>query len=157
MVGLDFLPFVDFPACNLYLYIYITFRLSNDWSSLRRQLWRAYTALAHTLRRLQRSDPMVQGSFYLLRRKCGKPNCRCASGTLHATWVLTRSEQGKDRLYTVPPNQRAPVRRWAAEYRRYQRARAVLVKRYVKLLALVDQMAEQRRQVWPPRKESPPA
>jgi hypothetical protein len=129
--------------------------LSNDWSSLCQQLWRAYAAVAHTLRRLQRSDPMVQGSFYLLRRRCGKPNCHCVSGPLHTTWVLTRSEQGKDRLYTVPPNERAQVRRWAAEYRRYQRARAVLVKRHLLLLTLVDQMAEQRRVDWPQRKESP--
>ena len=126
--------------------------MSNDLASLRQQLWRAYAALAHTLRRLQRSDPMVQGSFYLLRRKCGKPNCRCANGQLHATYVLTRSEQGKDRLYMVPKEQRAQVRKWAAEYRRYQRARAVLARRHVGLLALVDQMAEQRLLVWPRKK-----
>jgi hypothetical protein len=126
--------------------------MSNDLASLRQQLWRAYAALAHTLRRLQRSDPMVQGSFYLLRRKCGKPNCRCATGQLHAAYVLTRSEQGKDRLYMVPKEQRAQVRKWAAEYRRYQRARAVLARRHVGLLALVDQMAEQRLLVWPPKK-----
>jgi hypothetical protein len=126
--------------------------MSNDLASLRQQLWRAYAALAHTLRRLQRSDPMVQGSFYLLRRKCGKPNCRCATGQLHAAYVLTRSEQGKDRLYMVPKEQRAQVRQWAAEYRRYQRARAVLARRHVGLLALVDQMAEQRLLVWPRKK-----
>jgi len=95
---------------------------------------------------------MVQGSFYLLRRKCGKPNCRCATGQLHAAYVLTRSEQGKDRLYMVPKEQRAQVRKWAAEYRRYQRARAVLARRHVGLLTLVDQMAEQRLLVWPPKK-----
>jgi hypothetical protein len=95
---------------------------------------------------------MVQGSFYLLRRKCGKPNCRCANGQLHATYVLTRSEQGKDRLYTVPKEQRAQVRKWAAEYRRYQRARAILARRQAGLLALVDQMAEQRLLVWPEQK-----
>lgn len=126
--------------------------MSNDLASLRQQLWRAYAALAHTLRRLQRSDPMVQGSFYLLRRKCGKPNCRCATGQLHAAYVLTRSEQGKDRLYMVPKEQRAQVRKWAAEYRRYQRARAVLARRHAGLLALVDQMAEQRLLVWPRKK-----
>ena len=120
---------------------------------MRQQLWRAYTALAQTLRRLQRSNPMVQGSFYLLRRKCGKPNCRCATGQLHATYVLTRSEQGKDRLYTVPKEQRAQVRQRAAEYRRYQRARAVLAKRHAQLLALVDQMAEKRLLLWPQKKE----
>jgi hypothetical protein len=129
--------------------------LSNDLSSLRQQLWRAYAAMTHTLRRLQRSEPMVQGSFYLLRRKCGKPNCRCVRGYLHATYVLTRSEQGKDRLYTVPKDQRARVRQGAAEYRRYQRARAVLTRRHVKLLAVVDQMAQQRLLAWP-QKEAPP-
>src|SRR6266481_3273582 len=130
-------------------------QLSNDLSSLRQQLWRAYAAIAQTLRRLQRSAPMVQGSFYLLRRRCGKPNCRCARGQLHASYVLTRSEQGKDRLYAVPKDQRAQVRQWAAEYRRYQRARALLTKRHMKLLALVDQMAEQRLLTWPQKKAPP--
>ena len=147
----DFLPFVHFNACSLYRIEYKRCRLSNELASLRQQLWRAYAALAHTLRRLQRSHPMVQGSFYLLRRKCGKSNCRCATGQLHATYVLTRSEQGKDRLYTVPKEQRTQVRKRAAEYRRYHRARAVLAKRQARLLALVDQMADQRLLVWPPK------
>ena len=129
--------------------------MNTDLPNLRQQLWRAYAALATTLRRLQRSEPMVQGSFYLLRRKCGKPNCRCARGELHPAYVLTRSEAGKDRLYPVPKEQRAEVRKRAAEYRRYQRARAVLVKRHLHLLALVDQIAEQRLITWPPKREVP--
>ena len=142
---------------NLYLLIYKRFSLSADLSKLRQQLWRAYAALATTLRRLQRSESMVQGSFYLLRRKCGKPNCRCASGQLHPSYVLTRSEAGKDRLYTVPKGQRAQVRKWAGEYRRYQRARAVLAKRHLHLLSLVDQIAQQRLLNWPKNKEVPHA
>ena len=132
-------------------------QMSANLSRLRQKLWRAYAALARTLRQLQRDQPMVQGSFYLLRRKCGKPNCRCASGQLHASWVLTRSEAGKDRIYPVPKDQRARVRRWALEYRRYQRARAALVKALPRLVALADQMAEQRLLVWPEKKESPDA
>jgi len=129
--------------------------LSADLPNLRQQLWRAYSALGTTLRRLQRSEPMVQGSFYLLRRKCGKPNCRCVRGELHPTYVLTRSEAGKDRLYPVPKEQRAEVRKRAAEYRRYQRARAVLGKRHLRLLALVDQIAEPRLVTWPSKPEVP--
>ena len=131
--------------------------MSGNLSRLRQKLWRAYAALARTLRQLQRDQPMLQGSFYLLRRKCGKPNCRCASGPLHASWVLTRSEAGKDRIYSVPKAQRAQVRRWALEYRRYQRARAALAKAHPKLLALADQMAGQRLLVWPKKKEPPDA
>ena len=95
---------------------------------------------------------MVQGSFYLLRRKCGNPNCRCAQGQLHGTWVITRSEQGKDRIYSVPTEERAGLRQLAAEYRRYQRARAVLVKRHLKLVELVDRIAENRLINWPEKK-----
>ena len=129
--------------------------MSANLSLLRQKLWRAYAALAQTLRQLQRTQPMVQGSFYLLRRKCGKPTCRCATGQLHTSWVLTRSEAGKDRIYSVPKEQRAQVRQWALEYRRYQRARAALVKAQPQLLALADQMAEQRLLVWPEKKEPP--
>jgi hypothetical protein len=131
--------------------------LSRDLSKLRQQLWRTYAAMAMPLRSLQRADPMVQGSFYLLRRKCGKPNCRCASGQLHASWVLTRSEAGKDRLYSVPKDQRARLRQWAAAYRRYQRARARLVKGHLRLLALGDQIAQQRLLVWPKKQPDPPS
>jgi hypothetical protein len=132
-------------------------QMSGNLSRLRQKLWRAYAALARTLRQLQRDLPMVQGSFYLMRRKCGKPNCRCASGQFHASWVLTRSEAGKDRIYPVPKDQRAQVRRWAMEYRRYQRARAALGKAHPQLLALADEMAAQRLRVWPEKKEPPDA
>ena len=132
-------------------------QMTGNLSLLRQKLWRAYAALARTLRPLQRAQPMVQGSFYLLRRKCGKPNCRCATGPLHASWVLTRSEAGKDRIYSVPKDQRAQVRRWALEYRRYQRARAALAKAHPQLLALADEMAAQRLLAWPKKKEPPDA
>jgi hypothetical protein len=129
--------------------------MKGDLPALRQQLWRAYAALARTLRQLSRSEPMLQGSFYLLRRKCGKANCRCAAGHLHASWVLTRSEAGRDRIYSVPKEQRARLRQRAAEYRRWQRARAALAKTHPELLALADQMAERRLVRWPEKKEPP--
>jgi len=127
-------------------------QLSTDLSALRKDLWRSYAALAHTLRRLQRSELMVQGSFYLLRRKCGNPRCRCAQGQLHGSWVITRSEKGKDRIYSVPTEERGRLRQLTGEYRRYQRARAVLVKRHIKLLELADAIAEKRLLRWPEEK-----
>ena len=94
--------------------------------------------------------PLTPGSFYLLRRKCGKASCRCARGQLHAVWVLTRSESGQHRLYSVPPDQRAQVRQRAAAWRRYQRARARLLQQMTALLAWADQLAESQRVDWPP-------
>lgn len=129
--------------------------MNGEFSTLRQQLWRVYAALPVSLRALQRDRPMVQGSFYRLRRKCGKPNCRCARGELHESWVITRSEQGQDRIYSVPTDQRAQLRQWTAEYRRYQRARAVLIKRHLKLVQLVDRIAELRLRPWPPKVPAP--
>ena len=130
--------------------------MSATASLLRQQLWRTYRALGRTLRILQADSPMVQGSLYLLRRKCGKPNCRCARGQLHESWVLTRSEGGQSRLYTVPANQRGRLRPWAREYRRWQLARARLVKQSAVIVKLVDELADPRLQPWPPKEDGPP-
>lgn len=120
-----------------------------DLSALRQRLWRHYGALERLLRTMTSQGPLTQGSFYLLRRKCGKPSCRCARGQLHSVWVLTRSEAGKHKLYTVPVEQRAQVRQRAAAWRRYQRARARLIQQITALLALADQIAETQRVDWP--------
>lgn len=129
--------------------------MSHNLSKLRQKLRRSHGAMARALASLQRSEPMVRGTFYLLRRKCGKPNCRCARGQRHASWVLSRSEEGKDRLYTVPKSERLRVRLGAAEYRRYQRARALWMKRHAEVLALADEIARHRLRPWP--KKPPPS
>lgn len=134
---------------NLHPYSYNAFRLNADPSKIRQQLWRVYTSLSRTLRRLQRSEPMVQGSFFLQKRRCGKPNCCCARGELHSAWVITRSQGGRTRTYMVPTEERGRLRQLTQEYRRYQRARAVLGKRHLQILALADQLAEQRLLSWP--------
>ena len=121
-----------------------------DLPVLRQRLWRQYRALARLLRTMTSQGPLTPGSFYLLQRKCGKASCRCARGQLHRVWVLTRSEAGKHKLYTVSPEQRAQVRKWAAAWRRYQRARARLIQQITALIALADQIAEAQRVQWPP-------
>ncbi len=124
--------------------------MTEDRSTLRQRLWRLHASLGRLLRTMTSQGPLTPGSFYLLRRKCGKPSCRCARGQLHAVWVLTRSENGKHKLYTVPPAQRAEIRQRAAAWRRYQRARARLVQQLSALLALADQIAQTQRIDWPP-------
>jgi hypothetical protein len=129
--------------------------MSDALSRQRRELWRAYQALGRTLRLLQRSQPMTPGSLYRLRRQCGKPNCRCARGELHASWVLTRSQAGQRRLFVVPKDQRGTLRGLTREYRRWQLARARWVKQAAALILLIDQLAEQRLQAWPPPNDGP--
>jgi hypothetical protein len=123
--------------------------MAAELSALRQQLWRQYRALGRLLRTLSAQEPLTAGSFYLLRRKCGKPTCRCAWGQLHAVWVLTRSESGQHKLYTVPHEQRAEVRQLTRAWRRYQRARARLIKQTTTLLDLVDRLAQRQQVQWP--------
>lgn len=123
--------------------------MTTELPALRQRLWRQYRSLAALLRTMTSQGPLTPGSFYLLKRKCGKPSCRCARGQLHTVWVLTRSESGKHKLYTVPPEQRAEIRKRAAAWRRYQRARARLLQQVSAVVALADQIAESQRVDWP--------
>ena len=122
---------------------------------LRQRLWRAYHALERTLRTMTPDQPMTPGSFYLMRRRCGKASCRCARGPRHPVWVLTRSEAGRHKLYSVPADQRAQVRQWATVWRRYQRARARFGKQTTALLTLADQLAQTQTVAGPQRQPAP--
>ena len=122
----------------------------SELSKRRQQIRRSFSALGRLLREFMGPGSMVPGCLYRLRRKCGKPNCRCAQGDLHETWALTRSEQGKSRLYSVSVEQRSSLRDLTLAYRRYQRARAQWVKQTRALLAQIDQLAEKKTVPWPP-------
>jgi hypothetical protein len=128
-----------------------------ELSKRRRRLWHLWRSAERLVRRMQQAEAMCPGSLYLLRRRCGKPQCRCRQGELHATWVVTRSEAGRVRLYRVSEPERAAVRRLTASYREWQRARAALVKSMSELLRELDALAEGRLQLWPASKAGRPA
>jgi hypothetical protein len=61
---------------------------------------------------------VVRGSVVTHRRRCGKPNCRCASGeSLHETVVLSYSEAGHTRFVTLPADEVKAVRSAVERYR----------------------------------------
>lgn len=66
---------------------------------------------------------ILRGSFYTLRRKCGKPSCRCMAGRLHATPVLSYSLRGATRLLTLRPRDVPEVK---AALKRYRQALSTL-------------------------------
>jgi Family of unknown function (DUF6788) len=148
-------PAEHFSLAKLYPLVIRRIQLTADLSRLRQQLWRSHAAIQRLLQRLARSKPMVQGSFYWLQRRCGNPNCRCAQGELHGSWVITRKARGKGWTYVVPTEERGRLRQLTLEYRQYVRGRALLVKRQAQIVAMVDQMAELRLEVWPPGSQRP--
>jgi len=70
------------------------------------------------VRRLQARGPVLAASLVTIARRCGRPGCHCATGTLHVGHYLTRSVAGKTHTVYVPVDLVDEVRGWIAEYRR---------------------------------------
>lgn len=115
-------------------------------SSLRSQLKQAQQQLPGLLEDCFRREPLLPGSLYTLRRKCGKPNCRCARGEFHESTVLSYRGQGRPQNISPPPEQIESLRKMTDDYRRVRQARAKLVRWQRQLLALVDALEAARVQ-----------
>ena len=66
---------------------------------------------------------MLHGTLTTFRRRCGKPNCRCATGDAHESPALTYTDSGRTKTMTLAPEQVAEV---AAAIERYEAAQAKL-------------------------------
>ena len=67
---------------------------------------------------LNSGRPLIASTLSEIRTKCGKPNCHCASGEKHLSYLLTRRENGKTKTTYVPVELVGEVRAWSGEYRR---------------------------------------
>lgn len=89
--------------------------------------------------------PFMKGTVYEQRRKCGKPGCRCTTGELHASMILSRSEEGRTKLAAIPSGYLKDYQVLTERYQRFRRARARLGQIYKAMVLLIDQLEESRR------------
>ena len=76
------------------------------------------------LHRLLNKTGLLRGTLVHTRRRCGKPNCRCAAGKrLHHSLYVSQSHHGKLRMRCVPKDWEARVREGVG---RWARVRALL-------------------------------
>jgi hypothetical protein len=66
---------------------------------------------------------LLRGVLFTLRRKCGKPTCRCAAGDPHETPALAYPVGGRTKTITLTRADLSAVR---AALERYDSARAAL-------------------------------
>ena len=87
---------------------------------------------------------MLRGSLVVQRRRCGKPNCRCAQGVnLHETPALSYSQNGRTRTVVLPASEVAAVQ---AAIDRYRAALAQLEGAAdAGIAALSDRLSARRR------------
>ena len=76
-----------------------------------------------TSRRGASEPALLRGVLFTLRRKCGKPSCRCASGDPHESPALAYPSGGRTKTMTLAEQDVARVR---AALERYQAAREEL-------------------------------
>ncbi len=121
-----------------------------DASQVRKELQLRQRELGDLLRVLKQRRPLIRGSVYNLRRKCGKDVCRCQDGFLHESWVLSVPEKGRKRMRIIPKGKRIQWQSMTERYRRFRRTRAQLVKLFTEIIKLIDQL-ENDRTVLPPQ------
>jgi hypothetical protein len=63
----------------------------------------------------------LRGTLAIRSRPCGKPNCHCARGELHASLYLVQSRQGKLRQLSIPKQWEDRVRQTVSNYHEMQR------------------------------------
>jgi hypothetical protein len=87
---------------------------------------------------------LLRGVLFTLRRKCGKPGCRCASGEAHESPALAYPSGGRTKTMTLTEQD---VARVSAALERYRVAREELDSAAgAEVAALKAQIESRRRQ-----------
>ena len=116
----------------------------HDPTVLRKELGELVRELTHLQNRFTSRSPLWKGNVYLMRRRCGQPNCRCARGELHEAVVL--SDRSGDRPRTLPLKDEDVdrFRRMTEDYSRFRQARARVLKIAKRIAQIVDVFGEIR-------------
>jgi hypothetical protein len=107
---------------------------------------------------LAERGPLIRGSLLKRRRVCGHSGCRClAKGQLHVSAYLSVTVAGKTHPIHVPAADERQVKAASGRYRRFRRARKLLVRLTAKQLELVDRLGNAMLEAYPPGQPIAPA
>lgn len=85
------------------------------------------------LEQVRRVGPFIEASLTVTRKRCGRPQCRCAEeGPMHETALLTWKEKAVTHTLYVPVEMREEVQTWVDNWKR--------------LRCLIRQMSQAQRQ-----------
>ena len=120
--------------------------MNRKLSLLRTKLNDTHTQIQRLLPDFKARQPLLPGSLYTLKRRCGKPNCHCVEGQLHTSTVLSYRGEQKPRTITPPADQIDALENMTDDYRSFRKARAQLVRLQRQMLERVDQIQALRVQ-----------
>lgn len=119
------------------------------FSQLRQSLDRLVNEIRQIVETFFSDKPVIKGSVYELKTKCGKPGCKCAKGQAHHRMVLSASEQGKTKLRAIPRGFLVEVQSKVRCYQELRRARGHLIEVHNKIVQVIDEMETMRREELP--------
>jgi hypothetical protein len=94
--------------------------------------------------RFQIPDGLLPGTICVSYRKCGNPNCRCASGEGHESWSWTFMLDGKKRVEHVPAAKLEEIRSRIEQGREFQDAVREVLATNARLIVLERQQLRAR-------------
>jgi len=116
-----------------------------DISKQRQQIHLLYQQMGACLKTLLSRPPMVRGIVYELKRKCGKPNCRCTRGELHSSPCLSYYVGGgKRKLTTLKGIDVAKYLKLTENYQNFYHARARFLKLSREIIETLKKIEEER-------------
>lgn len=111
-------------------------------SKLRRDIMNSFNDMAKLKDELISRKPMVRGTVYELKRKCGKPTCRCMKGELHKQMCIAVTSKGKTKLRSLKGDEIERLEKLTGFYRRFRKARVRFIKISQKIVSLSKQLEE---------------
>ncbi len=116
------------------------------FSSLRKRLRQLAQEVVRLIEPFMSDKPVVRGSLYELKRKCGRKNCACAEGAPHISTALSLTVDGRKRIRLVPKGDVRETKSKTERYRALRRSRARVVKLHGEMISLMDEMEAMRRE-----------
>ncbi len=115
-----------------------------DGSRLRQEVARCFGDIVKLKDELSSRRPMARGTVYLLKRKCGKENCRCQKGKLHSQICLAWGEGGRKYLWPLKGEEEiARYKKLTTNKRRFRNARSKFVRLSKRVMDLSNKLEQE--------------
>ncbi len=115
-----------------------------DGSRLRQEVALCFRDIIKLKDELSSRKPMARGTVYILRRKCGKENCRCQKGKLHPQICLAWGESGKKYLRSLKGQEEIDrYKKLTANKRRFRKARTTFIRLSKRVVELSNKLEQE--------------
>ena len=108
---------------------------------LRQEILRVFREIEELKTDLISRKPMLRGTVYELKRKCGRPTCRCVrKGQLHKQVCIAITRDGKKTLLPIRADKQAELEKLNGFHRQFRKARARFIQLSRKVVELSTQL-----------------